>query len=464
MPQINTEKHLVQKALEDIKTFGVGGRVYSPEQMAMSRIGYYTAKHGSPAQDRHEAYLTTLASMEPPTDAERAQVYLEAHEDAAGTPGIRLYGDPGQREKSKMHALASARIERVNNFIFAYPGFMSWYFDEVSLAPDEQAFILNETESEIAVTSIGEDGTPERNRFVKPQSVTPVGLFFKSTKIARYKTLDLYRGNVADRIRTTLNLPRDMRIELDLTYFGLLNLPMSQGGAFGAFSYENNSNNPQLRIWQAHSAIDTSQFPTTNDYDLTAAAGTANNPSPIGGLTGFDVNIILAIEDYCLRFGEVLGGPMVFTGDILVPAADISNVAVKFLPVANANEQGIQKQLTEQGYVTFNLWGRNIRLVPSLFLTRGTCYPKFNLKPGLAFMKPGLDRELTEVNVPENWEQTQLRKVIGAAIIAQWRPRVMRIKYSTASASSSTVTFHTWPSAPLEGGATTLSEASPYLS
>jgi hypothetical protein len=455
----------IERAVSNLKTFGVTGKVFDRDQMAMGR-DYITARHGRDAQEAHEQYFTALMSAmrdTAPTKEQIATVYREAYEEIAGSSGRHLYGDPGLIDRSKMHALAAARIEKINNFVWARPGFMSLWFEEQTLALDEQPFFLNETNNQTAVTMIGEDGTPERNRAVKPQSVTPVPLYLKSTKIERYKTLDLYRGNVADRIRVTLNLPRDLGIDMDLSFFQLLNLPMTQGGAFGPFSYENSNSNPALRLWNAHTSLDQTQLPTTNDYDLTQAPGSATNPSIIQ-LSALDPTIIYAIKDYCDRWSDIMdGGRLMFTGDIICPAADIINLAIKWLPVANANQQTIQKDLNEQGWTSFNFAGVNVRLIPSLFITRGTCYPTFNLKPGIAYMKPGFDREITEVNIIENWEQTQMRKMFGAALPAQRRWRAMRLKYSTASNSSSTDTYPVFPTTETIGGSQTVSEVSPYL-
>ena len=450
--QANTNLE-IQQCLDRLKTFGVSGKVYDPSLRAARQNGIYATSCGADALTAHTNYFTALASATPPTQEQMAADGLEAWEESLSYAGkTARWGDPNKVAHSKRHALAAARIEYINNWVWAYPGFMSWYYNETSLAADEQPFIINETMNEMSVTSISEDGSPERNRFIKPQTYTPVGLFFKSTKAARTKTIDLYRGNVAERINSTLDLARDMRIELDLTYFGLLNLPASAGGAFGAFTTENSRSATNLRLWNAHSAIDTTQFPGTNDYDLTQTAGTATNPSPVGGFTQLDVNIIYAIDDYCLRFGDIFNGPIVWTGEILVPAQDVSQIGLRWLATANTAEQNIQKQINEKGYMEFSMYGRTVKLIPSLFLTRGTCYPKFNRKPGIAFTKPGLDREIVQVNEAENWEERSMRKVFGAAIIAQWRQFVMRIKYSTASNSSSTEAFHAWPAAPIANG------------
>ncbi len=469
----------IQRYLKQLETFGVGGRVFNPASRQPGLINRDHETHImdsgrlkiddaelNPAYAATKAFLSGLASGTPPSQGEIEKTLKQAFEEIAMLKGCRMWGDPSLVTESRMHALAAARIEAVNNFVVARPNFKNLYFDNVTLASDEQPYIVNETKAEIQITSIGEDGTPQRNRFIKPQSRTPIGLFFLSSQIARVKTLDLYKGEIASRITSTLDISRDLNIEEDLKFWALVNLPATAGGCFGPFSYENGNAQPQLRVWQAHSAIDQTQFPETNDYDLTQSPYTTYNPSPVGNLTGFEPKVITAITDYCVRFDDIFDGPITFTGDIIMPPKDIANIDVIFLPVANAYEQKIQEQLNydEMGFKGFNLYGKRIRLIPNLFITRGTCYPVFNRKPGISYTKPGLDRELVEVNQPENWEQRQMRKVYGAAIIAQRRQFVMRIKYSEASASSSTDSFRTFPYESLVGSSLTASEQYPTTS
>lgn len=468
---------LAPKAIEFHGTMGGldGGRIFDPAKPERSNDHFYSVPNGVlggglDALQSHKDYFTALAAANV-TDEERKTLLQDAHNDILGATkhGTRtaVMGDPRlamDRDNNPYHALASARIEEINNFVWAFPGFMQYYATEVTLAPDEQPFLINETMQEISVTWIGEDGTPVRQRVIRPQARTPVPLYVLSTAAVRYKTFDVYRGDVRERTTKVIDIARDLKIKLDLLLFGLMNLPQSSGGCFGPFSYENTAADPELRIWQPHSGIDVTQLPTTNDLDLTATPGSATNPTPVQ-LSAFGINIIPVILDYANRWGDIFdGGALVPTGEILVPAADISNIAYAFLPVANGLEQRIQEEINRLGYFGVNYLGKNWYFIPSLFIQRGTCYPRFNKKPGVIYSKPALDREWVEVNIPENWEERYMRKVVGALFPAQHRIRTLRIKYATQSGSSSLVSFPAWQTAVIQGGANTEKEPYPTIS
>ena len=453
-----------------------GGRTYDP-----AKLDKYRGEHlysipngiqgdGLDAWQAHNDYFQLRASAtitEEEKSALMRDAWAEEKSLVGGGRGFVEFGDPAlavNRDRHPRHLLASVRAEEVNNFVWAFPGFMQYYANEITLAPDEQPYIVNETLQEIAVTWIGEDGTPVRQRVIRPQARTPVPLYVLSTQAVRYKTFDVYRGDVRERTTKTIDIARDLKIKLDLLLFGLMNLPQSQGGCYGLFSYEQAASDPELRIYQPHSGIDTTQLPQTNDLDLTQTPGSSANPTPVQ-LTQFGIDIIPVILDYCNRWGDIFdGGSLIPTGEILVPAADISAIAYAFLPVANALEQRIQEEINRLGYFGVNYLGKNWYFIPSLFIGRGTCYPRFNKKPGIIYSKPALDREWVEVNVPENWEERSMRKVVGAVFPAQHRIRTLRIKYSSYSTSSSSVTFPAWQSAIVQGGANTFKEPYPTIS
>lgn len=395
--------------------------------------------------EANKKYLTTMCGKN--ADPKKAgSIIHAAHEEWGGGKGVfgnlvSLDGSPIRN--TKMHQLCAARIELINNFIVARPNFRSWFFEEVPLADDEQPYIVNETNNEVGIVHIGEDGTPERQRLVRPQARTPLALRIISSLKVRYKTFDVYRGNVAELTRKTFDIARDLEIKWDIELFHLINQPVANGGAFGPFSFENNRSQPQLRIWVPHSALVVSHFPTTNDYDLTAAAGSATNPTP-DQITDnkFNIAIIRAIVDYENRWPDLFeGGKLMATGEIMVPASDIIAIAYAFTPTANVNEQRIQEEINRTGYMSVDYLGRNWKFIPSFFLQSGICYPRFNLMPGLVFSKTGMDREHLETNLTENWEERQMQKVYGAATITQRRIRCMRIKYMSNAASTASEAF-----------------------
>ncbi len=386
---------------------------------------------------RNKEFLTALCSLPADEKAAAAKI-ISAWESAQtrmvdGKATSMQWGNP--TDESLMSQLCAIRLENINNFIVAMPTFMAWYFEEVSLKPDEEPYIVNETKNEVGISYVSEDGTPTQSRLVRPQSKYPIGLRFLSSDIVRYKTLDVYRGDVSELTKATFDLTRDLRIKLDLEHFRLLNAELAAGGCFGAFSYEQDRSDPETRIYVPHSAIHTEHFPVTNDYDLTQAANSDQNPMD-ETTDSFDILVLMAILDYAARWGDLFdGGPLVATGEILVPASDIIAIAKKFTPTANVAAQQIQEQINANGYMSVSYLGKTWKFVPSLLIPKGTCYPRFNMVPGLSFFKTGLDREIVTTNLRENWEEREVRKVYGAAIVNQRRIRALRIKYASDSSN-----------------------------
>jgi hypothetical protein len=147
---------------------------------------------------------------------------------------------------------------------------------------------------------------------------------------------------------------------------------------------------------------------------------------------GFRPAVLLAIEDYANRWADLLpdGGRLVPTGDIIVPSSDIIGMAqwMDILKIG-VTQTSMQEQVMNQGYSALTLFGKTWRFIPDVTIDSGTCYPIFNLKPGIAYEKPNWHREFSKVNDEENWEERWQRASYGAVIPAQWRPRALSVKY-----------------------------------
>ena len=144
-------------------------------------------------------FLTSLAGIEREPQ-KIAQVLIDAWEDKTG---------------NLQRALNAERVIAVGNFIAAESTFKSMYFEEVSLKADEQPYVENETENEIRVTDLGEDGKPDQVRVVMPQTRINIGLYFLTSEIVKYKTVDVYKGDVSAATTKTLDIARDVRFRLD---------------------------------------------------------------------------------------------------------------------------------------------------------------------------------------------------------------------------------------------------------
>lgn len=370
-----------------------------------------------PVSEARDEFIKNLRDMEP-DPLKAAQLLQEAWDN-----------------KDTMLALNAVRLEQVGNYIFSESTFMNMFFEINTLAAEDEPFYKNETMQEIAVGRTSEEGTPEMVRIVKPEERTSIALKFLASKKVHYKIVDVYTGNVSDIAKRTFDISQDLQFKLDRIHYDLLTAGTSNGGAYGAFSYEQGRTNKATRIYVPHTGIVTAHLPTTNDYDMTQAAGHADNPTANGSLTKFDIPILKAIQDYADKWANVLpdagGARLVPTGEIIVPASDIIAIADSADPQMNKDAQRIQEDINRDGYTSLQYLGRVWRFVPDVTIPSGTCYPRFNMVPGKTYLKPSFDKEFVETNEEENWETRYQRKVFGAVIISQHRPRSLRIKYKS---------------------------------
>jgi hypothetical protein len=387
-------------------------------------------------------FLTTLASINPDPRAQ-ADMIIAAWDDTTGL---------------LQKALNSVRTEAVGNFIAAESVFKSAFFETVTLRPDEEPWYTNETGQEARISEMGEDGSPEQVRIVKPQQKAAVGLHTVATDYIRYKTMDIMKGDISAATLRTLNIARDLTFKLDTLHRDLLTASLANGGAFGLFSYENDgglrkqgpaSANKATKIYLAHSGIVTSHLPTTNDI----VNGTTGGPTgtrftvqyydPVyaedgttpSDYTGFRPAVLRAIIDYASSWGKYLpdgGGMLQPTGEIIVPSSDIINIGAGLLPSNNDTANSVQQQVQDNGYFSLNLLNKNWKFIPDVTIAAGTCYPRFNLLPGISYEKPSWDLEDVKTNRMENWEERAQRRAWGAVIIAQRRVRAMQITYIAA--------------------------------
>jgi hypothetical protein len=367
------------------------------------------------ADEANKLFLKTLAELVPDPQ-EQARAIREAWDDP-----------------EKMLDLNALRVEQVGNYIVADSMFMSAFFEQVTLREDEEPHVVNESMHEVRVGHMGEDGTPETVKVVKPEAKSSVALRFFVSKKVRYKTLDVYRGRVDGIAQKTFDIARDLTIGLDLEHYNLLTQSVANGGCYGAFSFEQGRANKARRIYVAHSAIITDHLPPTNDYDMTQNPLTATNPSRVGNTDRFGVKVLQAIVDYADRWGNWLPdttGRLVPTGEILVPASDISAIAADATPSSDTpTEETIQQQVNRNGYTMLSYLGRTWKFIGIVTIPSGTCFPRFNMVPGRTFFKPAFDKEFVKTDDEQNWEERWQRKVYGAHIISQHRPRGMRIQY-----------------------------------
>lgn len=369
-----------------------------------------------PSDGAVREFITQLASITP-DPAEQMKVLTEAWEDKSG---------------QKMQALNALRVEQVGNFIAAESMWATMFFEQVTLREDEEPYYENSTKMEVKVGHMGEDGSPDRVRVVKPEARTGIGLRFLVSEKVRYKTVDVYRGRVADIAQKQFDIARDLRIQFDSEHFTLLTQSVANGGAFGTFV--NSSSNKAKRAYVAHSKVTTSRLPSTNDWDISAGGGvSATNPLNTNTSSTFHPDILKNIVHYSTMWAGLLpgGGNLIPTGEIIVPSNKIVEIATNLAISNNTNTNTVQQQVVDKGWFSLDYFNKRWTFLPDAMLCpTGYCFPRFNLLPGRSFLKPNFDREFVTTNDQENWEERWQRKVYGACVIGQYRPRALRIKFA----------------------------------
>lgn len=393
-------------------------------QFAAELRGTTLDEHGQKvsAQKARTEFLTALASATP-DPKEQAEFIKKA------------WGPDGKGNTEEMRQLCAMHVTQTRNYMSADSQWASRYFEQVTLGPSDEPVITNETADEVRIGHLGEGGTPDSVRIVKSYGHTTIGLRTLSSAKVRYMIRDIYKGTgIGEMARKTIDIARDLRIKKDREHYSILTQSVANGGAFGVFSYEQGNANKAKRIYVPHSSIDTTRLPTTNDIDLTAAAETTNNPMSYGSLTAFDPQkVILAIQHYANQWADNLpgGGRLVPTGDIIMPSDEIISVATANFVTANSNTSALQMQVFENGYMSVMVGGKKWTFIPdSSYCPAGYCFPTFNQTVGLSYSKPSMDMEFVDTDLRTGWETRDQLTVYGAAVVSQWRPRTLRIRYA----------------------------------
>lgn len=374
-----------------------------------------------PSDKAVKEFMTTLCSDEGGDMKAAAEKIIEAFKD---------------RNSEAARSLNAARVWQVGNFIAAESVFRSAFFELVTLAPDEEPWVVNNTKNETRVTAIGEDGTPDTVRVVRADDKFNIGLYVIASDYVKYRTMDLYKGDITAAQTATFDISRDLTFKLDRLHYNLMTGAQAaspNSGAFGAFTYESATSTNKAKkaswVYLSHSGIVTSHLPSTNDFSNSDVQ--AWDPQEDAS-TGFRPAVLKVITSYETRWGNNLPdnrGSLSSTGEIIVPSSDIENMG-KYLAVENGKyENSLQAQVQQNGYASLALWGKQWKFIPDITIPSGTCYPLFNKKIGLSFDKPNMAGEDVQVNNLEHWEKRAQSRAWGAAIISQWRPCACRIKY-----------------------------------
>lgn len=338
--------------------------------------------------------------------------------------------------------LCGIRVETISNYLLANVNIIPMFFEIVNLGDDERPVFQNTTDQEVRVSYVGFDGGLKSAKVVKDDDEMLITMKMVTTERLRYRRVDIYRGTIVDAAVKTLRMGYDLANQMDKLAFTLLTDPTL--GAFGAFNYPSAdgtfpaagaqparndgrataSTTGVDYTWVPNSRINPANLPTTND--IVAPDNNAN--------TSFRFSLLKLAKKYeGMWQGAFPQGPLMLTGRILIPGADAADIADEIVPSGNTNNR-VADNLLETGYTRINYLGRDWDIITDNTLTPGSLYCELNRKPGRAYYKPSMDREMVrgeevyELSI-NNEEERWAQKPFGIYINNACRMNVLRIKY-----------------------------------
>lgn len=313
--------------------------------------------------------------------------------------------------------LCALVIERVQNYVVATMNF-GRFFETRTLADNESPAIQNNTRQEIKAGYIAQDGSPTMTKVIKPQSETLVDLHELVSDVVTYRIRDIYTGNVEEAARATFDIAFDLKNQLESILYTLLIANVTAGGALGAFDIT--AANKANRVYNTHSRLLPGVLPTSNDLQV---AG-------IGGNTKFGFPALDEIIDYCVRFaGTDSGGDLRPTGELIVPAQDVREIATGITPTGTKSTD-LAESVLRTGWLDVGPYmGYNWRVVPDNTIPRKALFAVLNRPVGILWFKPGMAEVEETVNKMKNQASRQEKQVIAMAIPTPSRKNIVRVTY-----------------------------------
>lgn len=402
------------------------------------RLGAFAARYGdthddfkSPGLFRSFNGLDSHASGAPDgapaTVLGRTQQYLHAALQAAGgdlteASNLLIEAYRGESGSAAARQLQAARIEVVDNTIWADAQIAPLFFKVETLQPGDRPVIHNTTKQATTVAVMSEDGEPKHIKLNTSYGETVIDLYYISTQKIDYKPRSITGGDVASAMLATLDLGFDLSEKVDDAAMTLL-------AASVEASWTGNTNaNRALRRFVTRGAVNASNLPAGNLITVTGSTTS----------TVFRVEVLDAILKYCDSWGKAFsdlpGGMLRPTGVILVPSSETTQILSTLgITSASTNRTAAEVQMN---YLSFHR-GIQWTLVPSNRLAPGSCWAQLNAPVGTIFTMPSLDEEvdtgLDPVARMRNKAYRQMSKVATPYIIGQHTPRALKLIYTTES-------------------------------
>lgn len=303
------------------------------------------------------------------------------------------------------------RVTRINNFVIALSKWLS-FFQPITLADDEIPYFQLESFGETLVNvSTSTDGGMRKGLVAKYLEPVQLGLFFINSELIPYTVWDPLRGNVADEIKSLVDIARDLEEKISQRAKTFLDTAI-----IASPSTFTTTGPKQRRTYNAHSAIQTDNFPVRNTIVETTGSR-------------FGKAQMDAVLQYGAQWGEIFGAPLI-PKSVMIPSKDATGHLADVQWTSQPNQ--ITQQIYSMGRVE-NYGGTAWNLLPDVTLssTSGYAYVNFGRPVGQFFTKPGGDKSIDrEVDGPlGNMNEMGARKLIGFAVPKQWNPFILRVKF-----------------------------------
>lgn len=383
--------------------------------------------------------LTPNAHLQAELDAKFTALLGSQVSDAEQAELIRAaWNDPVKRRE-----LCELRVDTVNNFIRAEGLFLANFFSEVPLGPADRPVVQNTTKQEIEVSYVSQDGRPRGRKTINPTGEEFVDLAIVSSERVGYFMRDIYNGNIANVAQNTFDIAFDLTFKIDRLAKDLMHKAVGSGGVYGDFVTTGTRHN---RVYAAHSGINTSNLPPTNDIVLSTdyvtgssgkkwfeywGASKGNGDGTNGTSNDFRLDVPKATVNYCNRWANTLNGPLRPTGVIIVPSGDSTGLAGEVSPTGTMFNT-VAESLLHNFQTIPNYLGVNWVLIPDATLPPGVCYPVLNRPVGRYYTKADWEQEFIKTEPEKNWEERSQQKLVGLAIRIPDRVHAVRVRYTEA--------------------------------
>lgn len=317
--------------------------------------------------------------------------------------------------------LAAARIETVNNFLWASSNALQ-FFTEVDLAIDEKPWIENTTNHEIRVDYIGQDGRPKKTQTVPENEQADVQLHTLSTEELEYYVMDIYRGDVRTPQLSNVDMGFDIMMKVDRILWGHIQSRIL--GIGQTFNYS--TGKKVLRHFAPHSSVQVANLPTTNRLVVPG-----NTTTSQWRKAAMDLVLIYIASWGTNAFKD---GPLMPVS-VIIPSSHLMGFLAEIESFTEAQPNSKVEEILNTGFVV-TYGGVRWTFIGDSTLSplKGMAYVRMNKPIGTFFTKKAQDKVFVDNTIEkqkENKESVQMTKVIGAGLPSQQMLNVLGVQYKT---------------------------------